>query len=393
MSIKPEVFGLTLFFLPILLFLTAYYVLLMRRYYLNWQALPAWQLPSRFIPKTKVTILVPARNEAANIAACIQSILDQNYPPELYQLIIIDDHSTDKTPDIIQAFQQDHSQIRLVRLHELQGAKENIAFKKWAIQEGIAQASGDLIVSTDADCIVPANWLSLLVSFYESKNHAFIAAPVNFHQERSILEYFQSLDFVGMMGITGAGIHGHFQHMCNGANLAYEKKAFEAVGGFAGIDGRASGDDMLLLQKVARKFPERIGFLKNAEATVLTTAMPDWKSFLNQRIRWASKSYEYPEWRVTLRLALVFIYCFSIVLSGFLIPLLGWPAAIAFGGMLLVKVITDYFFLGAMSRFFGRKDLMKKYFSSVPLHLLYITLVGLLANMTKSYEWKGRKVR
>ena len=365
----------------------------MWKYHRYWKALPHWSIPDAFSPQTKVSILIPARNEAANIEACIQSIFAQKYPANLFNLIIIDDHSSDATPVLVRAMKKKYPQLELICLSDLQVDQDHIAFKKWALEQGIAKANGDLIVSTDADCIVSENWLNLLVSFYESEKYAFIAAPVNFFQEQNQLEYFQSLDFIGMMGITGAGIHGKFQHMCNGANLAYEKAAFEAVGGFKGIDGRASGDDMLLLQKMAKHFPKRIGFLKNADATVHTKAMPDWRSFLNQRIRWASKSYDYPEWQVTFRLAMVFLFCLFILGSPLLIPFFGWPVAIAFLGMLLVKGIVDYFFLGAMSRFFSRSALMKKYLFAVPLHLIYIVSVGILANLTKTYEWKGRKVR
>ena len=119
-----------------------------------------------------------------------------------------------------------------------------------AIGTAIAHASGDLIVTTDADCIVPTNWLQLFVSFYEINGLQFIAAPVNFHLEKSLFERFQSLDFLGMMGVTGASIQLGWMNMCNGANLAYSKRAFERVEGFAGIDHLASGDDILLMQKI-----------------------------------------------------------------------------------------------------------------------------------------------
>ncbi len=139
-------------------------------------------------------------------------------------------------------------------------------------------------------------------------------------EEKSLFEKFQSLDFIGMMGVTGAGIHGRFMNMCNGANLAYEKKAFYEVDGFNGIDKIASGDDMLLLQKMANRFPNQICFLKNKNATVLTHAKSDLKSFFQQRIRWASKSSSYQEFQITFILALVFFFCVSTVFNFFLLP-------------------------------------------------------------------------
>jgi cellulose synthase/poly-beta-1,6-N-acetylglucosamine synthase-like glycosyltransferase len=180
--------------------------------------------------------------------------------------------------------------------------------------------------------------------------------------------------------------------MCNGANLAYEKSAFYEVDGFEGINQIASGDDMLLMQKIAERHPDKIGFLKNKNATVYTRAKPNLKSFLSQRIRWASKSTHYKEWRVTFILGMVFLFCSNILLSLILIPVLGLFALKIFIGQLLTKLITDYFFLGKMARFFDRKDLMRSYFFSQILHILYIVVVGILGNLIKKYEWKGRQV-
>lgn len=380
-------------FLLLASMLSAYYAYLMWRYRKHWRALPPFTPSPQFTPTVFLSILIPARNEAENIEACLHSILQQNYPAALFEIIVIDDHSTDQTAAIVRQIQAENSQVHLIRLANIPAAQNQNAFKKFAIEQGIQQARGTLIIGTDADCLVPPEWLRLMAAFYESSQAVFIAAPVNFFREKSNLEYFQSLDFVGMMGITGAGIQGHFQHMCNGANLAYEKAAFEAVGGFSGIDGKASGDDMLLLQKMIRRFPGRIGFLKNPGATVRTRAMPDWASFVSQRIRWASKSYDYPEWRVTLRLVLVFLYCWAIILTFLLLPIMGWTAVIALLLMLGTKTLVDYFFLREMSQYFGREDLMEKYPVSIPLHLIYIAWVGLMANFTQTYKWKGRKIR
>lgn len=393
MVVNPFPFFLLLGIATLCVSLSVYYMYLMNRYKRNWRALDRWEIPHDFIPQTKLTILIPARDEAANIASCLDSILVQDYPKKLLEVIVIDDHSTDSTADIVASYAKDHSVVSLLKLSDFQAAKDNTAFKKWAISQGIASASGDLIVGTDADCIVPLNWLNYLVSFYQNKKAVFIAAPVNFHEEKNAFECFQSLDFVGMMGITGGGIYGRFQHMCNGANLAYEKKAFTAVGGFEGIDGKASGDDMLLLQKMARRFPDRIGFLKNEAATVKTKAMPDWKQFMDQRVRWASKSSDYTEWRITFRLAMVFAFCWAIILSPFLVLYYDLWSICFFLGMLSVKVLVDYWYLGEVSRFFRRGDLMKSYLYAVPLHIIYVAVVGLVANLSPTYKWKGREVR
>ena len=141
-------------------------------------------------------------------------------------MIVIDDHSTDKTPQYVKHFQ--HANLHLVELHNHVQPIENQPFKKKAIEAAIGTAKGTLIVTTDGDCVVQPDWLNLIAAFYETQGKRFIAAPVNFHEENSFFERFQSLDYIGMMGITGAGVQGNFTHMCNGANLAILAVSFLA---------------------------------------------------------------------------------------------------------------------------------------------------------------------
>jgi len=303
----------------------------------------------------------------------------------------VNDHSTDNTLELMQAIE--HPQLKILNLSDFIGTDQSQAFKKKAIEIAIEKAQGDLIITTDGDCIVPPRWLQRMVHLYEMKSLKFIAAPVNFFQEQHILEYFQSIDFTGMMGITGAGIQGHFMNMCNGANLAYDKKAFYEVGGFAGIDHLASGDDMLLMQKIARHYPTKLGYLKNREATVLTRAQPTWNTFFNQRIRWASKSSDYKEWQVTAMLGAVWLFCINILISTIWIICFGLQGLWIFVFQLLVKIIMDYALLSRTTRFFNRSDLMTYFLQAQVLHILYIVSVGTGALFIKDYEWKDRKVR
>jgi len=377
--------------LTIPLLLTTYYIYLQSRYLRFWQQIPRWKIPASFHPHTKVTVIIPARNEAENIAACLNSVCQQNFPKDHYEVLLVDDHSTDQTSVI--AADLGYTNLRVITLAEHVDKNKIQSFKKIGIATSIDQATGTLIVTTDADCTVSSNWLNYLVSFYEAHSYKFIAAPVNFHKEKNILEKFQSLDFQGMMGITGAGIEGDFMRMCNGANLAYEKSAYNAVDGFVGIDQLASGDDMLLMQKIVRKFPGSVGYLKNPAACTFTRAQPDLSSFISQRLRWASKSAAYPEWQVTFMLAMTFFFCWSIIFSFLLIPIYGKIMLGAFSIQFFIKSMMDYRLLRTMTRFFDRNDLLKIFWSSQILHILYVAGIGLLANLKKEYNWKGRVVR
>jgi cellulose synthase/poly-beta-1,6-N-acetylglucosamine synthase-like glycosyltransferase len=368
------------------------YRLLIDYFLRQWHKLPVWQSGEPPAGTTKVTVLVPARNEEKTIGACLQSILRQSYPAAQYEVIVIDDHSTDGTSAAVTAL--NYPNLRLIRLQDhLPSGTNTRSFKKKALEAGVARATGELILTTDADCRVPPDWIALIVACYRQYRPAFIAAPVNFYGETNTLEKFQSLDFLGTMILTGAGIQAGWMHLANGANLAFPKYIFEAVGAYRGVDHLASGDDMLLLHKIAARFPDNIAFLKSAAATVHTRPKPDWPSFLRQRLRWASKSNAYKEWQVTGVQGLVFVLCWSILLSPLLVILFGLKAFGVFLILLFLKVTADYRLLTAACRFFKRPRLIRSFPVSQVFHILYIAVAGLLGNVVKEYEWKGRRVR
>ena len=371
------------------------YIFILGKYRSGWRQLPDWVPSPTFSPSVKISVIIPARNEADKLPTCLRSIAEQNYPATFFEVIVLDDHSADETFSLAQDFAQNHSNIQVFKLCDRVTSSHPVttSHKKKAIETGIGLATGELIVCTDADCVLPPDWLRLMSAFYEEKQAKFIAAPVNFHREKSRLERFQSLDFLGMMGVTGAGFQAKTGLLCNGANLAYPKAVFREVGGFEGISGLASGDDMLLLHKIAQRYPDGIFFLKNQASTVLTEAQPDLRSFISQRLRWASKSRSYTDWRVTFRLGVVFLLCWAIMLNLTLAGWLGWPLAVLSIGLFLAKTVVDYRFLGEMCHYFGRQDLMRNYLVSQFLHLAYILGIGTLANFVRKYEWKGRRQR
>jgi len=373
--------------------LTVTYAAIMALYLYGWRRLPCWQIPPDFAPQTAVTVVIPARNEAQNIGACLQSVLDGSYPRHLLEILVVDDFSEDETGEIVlKMVENNPANIRLIRLAD-SSAPENIpAFgKKRAIQAAIAGARGELIVTTDADCMAPPDWLLLLISAYETRQPKAIVAPVMIHQERNLLHYFQALDVAGTMGITGAGIGLGWQRLGNGANLAYPKTAFEAVKGFAGDAQAASGDDLFLLQKIARHWPDGIIFLKNAAAAVCTPAAPDWRAFFQQRLRWGTKNAALPETPVRLVLAAVWLFCCTILLNTALVvfsPTLFWLFLI----QVAVKAGADYLLLREMCGFFRRRDLLTWFWPSFLLHTVYIGIMGTASLFFRKFEWKKRIV-
>lgn len=359
-------------------------------FYLHWwKKIPSVNLEEAIgsHPALPVTVIIPARNEEKNIGACLQSLLKQTYPAGLLQIIVVNDHSTDTTKEVVLGFGAEN--ILLINLADYVDDPIN-SYKKKAIEVAISKATGELIITTDADCTVQPNWVRIITNFHLQNKAAFIAAPVRIETNGSLLSIFQSLDFLTLQGITGASVFKRFHSMCNGANLAYEKKVFYEVGGFKGIDRIASGDDMLLMHKIFMKYPERVFFLKSPEAIVTTLPALTWKAFFHQRIRWASKADKYDDKRIFLVLLLVYVMNISILiilLAGFIQPV--WFIY----GLLLVagKFACEEPFVRNVADFFQLNRLLIYFPLMQPLHIIYTVIAGFLGKFG-TYEWKGRKV-
>jgi cellulose synthase/poly-beta-1,6-N-acetylglucosamine synthase-like glycosyltransferase len=357
-----------------------------------WNEIPAGPRPEQGSERQpiRVTVLVPARNEQLHIVTCLRALSSQDYPPECLQIIVINDHSTDQTQSLVASFPYPH--LLLLNLQDLliPASGGLPAHKKKAIEFGVAQATGELIITTDADCTAPPTWIPTLVRAYQHWGAQGIAAPVKLADRAGLLSIFQSLDFIALQGITGASVYRHKLTMCNGANLAYTKQAFRAVDGFAGIDRIASGDDMLLLHKIAKRFGRQVFFLKSRDALVSTQPMDNWASFLQQRIRWASKADSYGDRRIFW--VLLGVYLLNAMLLVFGIGSffsLGWLGHFAL--LMVAKTAFEYRFMAQVATFFGQQKLMRYFPFLEPLHMLYIVVVGLLGKFS-SYEWKGRRL-
>jgi cellulose synthase/poly-beta-1,6-N-acetylglucosamine synthase-like glycosyltransferase len=337
-------------------------------------------------PTTKVTILIAARDEEERIAYTIDDILAQDYPKHLIEVIIVDDHSTDRTAAIILSYAEQG-----VKLLQLKENKPLNSYKKKAIAEAIGRSSGDFMVATDADCRMGPQWLSSIVSYYEAEGLFMISSPVTYFEERSMFERMQTLEFSFLIGIGAAFIGNHRASTCNGANLAYRKDIFYAVGGFKGIDDLASGDDELLLQKVAERYPGKIGFLKQREAIVYTHAKHNLDEFLQQRRRWASKSTKYKDKKVIALAITLWLFNVTLIVNA----CLGFYDVYylkLFLVQLLLKSIFEIVFLVPILSFFKRSGLMILLPILSPMHIVYLVYIGLKGN-TGKYAWKGRMVR
>ncbi|OAQ38992.1 glycosyl transferase [Pedobacter psychrophilus] len=362
-------------------FFYAFLILFLRS---GWQKIPYFNKNS-IVPHTKISVLIAARNEEEKIHLTIEDILAQNYPKELMEIIIVDDHSTDRTSEIIGSYESQG--VKLIKLNE----KEPLnSYKKKAIAEAIKLSEGELIIATDADCRMKPDWLVTIVNMFETGNYNLISSPVVYFEEKSLFERLQTLEFLCLIGLGAAGIGNKMPSTCNGANLAYKKSVFVELGGFKGIDELASGDDELFLHKVAFAHPGTIGFCKSADAIVFTHGKPNLKEFIQQRKRWASKSVKYKDKKLIF--VAVAVWLFNISLLTNLIMAFFYPDFLKLVAVqFTIKFISELFFLDLLTNFVKRKHLVFHLFLLTFLHPLYLIYIGFAGNSGK-YNWKDRMV-
>lgn len=347
-----------------------------------WHQIP--QAPTESHPLPSISVVIAARNEEGQILQCLASIGSQTYPAHLLQCLVINDHSTDNTARRVEEYCSIDTRFNLISLGDGQSGK------KAAIAKGITMANGTIIITTDADCIAGPDWLRTMVAYFTPEVQ-LVSGPVALTGAGAFAE-MQSLEFSGLMAVGGSSMAAGMPNMCNGANLAYRKSAFEAVGGFTGIDGIASGDDELLMHKIAAQFPGNCRFAQAPAAVVNTPAMNSMADFARQRVRWVSKSTFYRNAWITATLVIIWFAMFFVVmalLAAMLYPEL-WKWVLA---AILIKMGAEAAVLWGATRFLGRQRLMAWLPVEQVLHVIYVIWVGVAGNWRKQYEWKGRKVK
>ena len=375
----------------VVIFLFVFYSAIIIFYNNSWRGLAVYKANEKNKKTLGFSVIIPVRNEEHHIGRLLTSLENQSYDKQFFEVIVVDDHSTDNTADIVSDNCKDFENLKVV---SLTGQVLN-SYKKKAIEAGIATAKNEWIICTDGDCIVPDKWLETYAEFIVEKNPVFIAAPVKLSEPEAshsrLLFFFQALDFMTLQGITGASVYKKVHSMCNGANLAYRKEVFYEVNGFKGVDDIASGDDMLLMHKIWKKHPKKIAYLKSGDVIVETAAAPTLEDFFNQRIRWASKAKYYDDKRIFWVLLLVYLFNFF-----FLVLTVASFFNIKYLYTLLIlwvlKTTIEFPFMMSVARFFRRQNLLKYFFFFQPLHIAYTIVSGFLGSFGK-YEWKGRRVR
>jgi cellulose synthase/poly-beta-1,6-N-acetylglucosamine synthase-like glycosyltransferase len=329
-----------------------------------------------------VSVIVAARNEEAYIGACLQSLTDQTYPADRYEIIVVDDDSTDRTNAEISKF----GNVRSLRPSR---EFESYAAKKRPMASGVASSNRSIILTTDADCTVPKTWIETIVSHFTPETDVVIGyseiAPVS----NSLAHRFQSYDFFALLSAAAGAAGLGRAWAATGQNFAYRREIFDRVGGFSRISDRPSGDDVLLLQ-LFRKAGAKVTFCKSREGHVTTWRSESFIGLINQRKRWASNAaYQF-------RLNRFFFAYISSVFAITLLPLL----AVALQGPFLTLFVLTYglrILLEGTVVALGKKELdAKDPFWFFPIWMLlqipYVLVVGIGGSLL-GFKWKDRNHR
>lgn len=324
-----------------------------------------------------VSIIVPARNEQTTLGKTLRQLLHQHYPTDRYEIIAVNDRSTDGTAEIIAEFARQSHQVLPIEIHSVAPGKSP---KKEAVSAGIRAARGDIIVTTDADVERGEHWLPSLVNAFDPST-GLVAGITLFRPGNGWLSAFQALDSASFSVVSTALIALGHPLTCQASNLAYRTQAFRDVDGFSGVDQITSGDDDLLMQKIDLFTDWKITTVTVPESLAYTEPASTLKDLVNQRARWASKGTVYPKKQIRFYLVLLYLSLLGFVLSIFFLPVrLLIPVWLA-------KLATDYLMTRRIVSLFRESALWRGFLPVALLQPLLVTVAGLLGSLGR-FSWK-----
>lgn len=348
-----------------------------------------------------VSVVIVVRNEEDHIKKLLQDLATQTIGPAAFEVLIVNDHSTDRTCQFI----QEEMALLPYPLHLLHLASET--GKKAGLELGIQSAAGKLISVTDGDCRVPSDWLLIISNAFQNNRAVFTSGPVTFKEENSFFEKLQTIEFASLVGSGAAMLQAGNPGMCNAANMAFLKEVYREVNGFSDNMHIPSGDDEFLLQAIYKLYPKQVFYLKSKEATIITKAQVDLETLFHQRKRWAGKWRLHKDPAVAATAIGVFVFhaCWLILFLAILTKPSGidsWLAnhklvyqpqddllQIFFFGAVLLKLGAEYLFLRNILRSFGKKILIIPFLTLQLLYPFYVLIFGIAVNFG-SFSWKGR---
>ena len=334
-----------------------------------------------------VSVIIPFRNEEDNILLNLRSVEALDYPEEKFEVIYVDDSSTDNSLEILKS-SIEKKNIKVLSFPEEPG---EIARKKRAVNFGIENSVGEVIVTTDADCFHSPDWLLSLLSVFDDKT-GFISGPVEFIDDNNIFAEIQKIEFTGLV-LAGAGLIAMDSPViCNGANIAYRKSIFESLNGFQDNIHVSSGDDGFLMQKIHKDGIYDVKFCLDKKAIVKTKPSDSIPNFYQQRKRWASKSIYYSDKKLIIKLILIFFFYLGLVIQFIFGLLVSKIFFFLLFESLFIKTLLEFLILKMGNKILFPALKLRYFILAELFQIPYILLSG-IAGLFGNFTWKERKVK
>jgi cellulose synthase/poly-beta-1,6-N-acetylglucosamine synthase-like glycosyltransferase len=321
-----------------------------------------------------ISVIIPVRNEELTIWNTLTCLAQQEY--KRFQVIVVDDASEDQTFWVASHFEMPNLQV----------ARNRGSGKKAAITTGVALARGSIIATTDADCSPSPEWLTLIREEFQDPKTMMAFGCVRMAGDESYFSSLQEMEFSSLVGTAAATAGLGFPTLCNGANLAFRKKVFSEVKGYHGNLHIVSGDDEFLMRKIQERHPGAVRFINDPEAVVQTVIQEDLRSFINQRVRWASKWRFNTDWRAKSLAVFVLILQLAFIIN---FVLLFSPLVLQSLFVISIKMILESAFLLQVCRFLGTSWNWLAFFGLQVFYPFYVLATG-VASLFMPFNWKNR---
>lgn len=324
-----------------------------------------------------LSIVVAARNEEGNILDCIKSLDDLVYPLDKIDIIIVNDNSTDKTGELIESFIKDKPKFRTIIPKESIG---NLKGKTNALANAIRIAKGEIILTTDADCIVSPTWAKTLASYF-TKEVGFVGGFTT-QQDNTAFQGMQAVDFIYLLTVASGAINLNKPLSCIGNNMAYRRDVYNKIGGYEGLPFSVT-EDFNLLMAIHKLKKYKIIYPLDKESLVVSKPCLDWKTLYWQKKRWgvggmASDLVGY----------LVMTWGYIAHVCILLLPFFFSIAALY---LTLFKIIIDYFFVSPV---YKKLKLRLKFFHFLAFEIyfiIYVIILPFIVLPNRKVKWKGRQ--
>ena len=326
-------------------------------------------------PLEFVSVVIPCHNEEKQLPLLLVCLSEQDYPLHLFEVIVVNDNSTDNTFAVAASFNQGLS---------INTINNTGSGKKKALETGINITSGNLIIATDADCIPGKNWIRTIASFYENQKPGLIICPVRLSSMSGFFGKFQELEFLSLQGITAGTANNGKPVLCNGANLAFTKDSYIKHSGNLHHE-IASGDDVFLLHSMKKDLQSRILWLESPDVLMTTAASPTIRSFIRQRNRWISKSSSIKD---TYTIILGIVTFVTILLQPILLitGIFDPDFLITYLAVFALKSIPDFLILHNTASRYGKRSLLRWFLLSQIIYPYYGLVIAANA-MFRRNRW------